>query len=126
MSPQEMLPQATSTQAILPANVLKLIREYSKPLTRPDWRTLQIMPFKCLYNELIQYRYINKKRVIWLLYRIIHNNYTIAHILFHTTYYNIYIASIMLNIPEKILYEITLFFQPLIEDDPEFIFKYSY
>ena len=49
-----------SPHQILPANALKLIREYSKPLTRPDWRTLQIMPFKRLYNELIQYRYINK------------------------------------------------------------------
>ena len=27
----------------LPEDVLKIIREYSKPCTRPDWRTLHIM-----------------------------------------------------------------------------------
>lgn len=29
---------------ILPERVVRLIREYSKPLTRPDWRQLKIMP----------------------------------------------------------------------------------
>jgi hypothetical protein len=29
---------------MLPERVVKLIREYSKPLTRPDWRKLKIMP----------------------------------------------------------------------------------
>jgi hypothetical protein len=33
----------------LPEDVLKIIREFSRPLTRPDWRTLHIMP---------QYEYI--------------------------------------------------------------------
>jgi hypothetical protein len=115
-----------SPQQNLPINAIQLIREYSKPITHPLWRTLQIMPFKSLYNELIQYRYINKKRVLWSLYRIIHNDNTIANILYHTTYYNIYIASIILNMPENILYDITLYFKPLIDDDPEFIFNYRH
>ena len=29
---------------MLPERVVRLIREYSKPLTRPDWRRLNIMP----------------------------------------------------------------------------------
>ena len=29
---------------MLPERVLRLISEYSKPLTRPDWRQLKIMP----------------------------------------------------------------------------------
>jgi len=29
---------------ILPDDVLHLIREYSRPITRPDWRQLHIMP----------------------------------------------------------------------------------
>ena len=28
----------------LPDDVIALIREFSRPLTRPDWRTLHIMP----------------------------------------------------------------------------------
>ena len=29
----------------LPEDVIQLIREYSKPMTRPDWRTLHKMPY---------------------------------------------------------------------------------
>jgi hypothetical protein len=36
---------------MLPERVLRLIREYSKPLTRPDWRRLKIMP-QSLYGNL--------------------------------------------------------------------------
>ena len=28
----------------LPQDILRLIKEYAKPLTRPDWRQLHIMP----------------------------------------------------------------------------------
>lgn len=28
----------------LPEDILKIIKEYSMPVTRPDWRTLHIMP----------------------------------------------------------------------------------
>jgi hypothetical protein len=28
----------------LPEDILKIIKEYSMPITRPDWRTLHIMP----------------------------------------------------------------------------------
>ena len=28
----------------LPEDVLKIIKEYSRPLTRPDWRSLHCMP----------------------------------------------------------------------------------
>lgn len=34
----------------LPDDILFIVREYSKPLTRPDWRTLQ--PCKLIYTEL--------------------------------------------------------------------------
>lgn len=29
----------------LPDDVLQMIKEYAKPLTRPDWRTLHKMPY---------------------------------------------------------------------------------
>ena len=37
---------------VLPARALALIKEYSKPLTRPDWRTLQRMTFDNFYHSL--------------------------------------------------------------------------
>jgi hypothetical protein len=36
---------------MLPERALCLIREYSKPLTRPDWRKLKIMP-QTLYGNI--------------------------------------------------------------------------
>ena len=36
---------------MLPERALCLIREYSKPLTRPDWRKLKIMP-QSLYGNI--------------------------------------------------------------------------
>jgi hypothetical protein len=54
----------------LPERVLRIIREYSKPLTRPDWRQLKIMPQSyfgniihnarhnnVLYNLILAYEY---------------------------------------------------------------------
>jgi hypothetical protein len=35
----------------LPDDVLQLIREYAKPITRPDWRKLHIMKQYTLHNE---------------------------------------------------------------------------
>jgi hypothetical protein len=35
---------------MLPERALRLINEYSKPLTRPDWRRLKIMP-QTLYTK---------------------------------------------------------------------------
>jgi len=36
----------------LPDDVLKIIREYSKPLTRSDWRQIHIMPEYIYKQEL--------------------------------------------------------------------------
>jgi len=44
----------------LPDDVLTLIRDYSKPLTRPDWRTLKPLSGHLFYHEL-NYRLHNLK-----------------------------------------------------------------
>ena len=36
----------------LPDDVLSIIREYSKPLTRPNWRTLRPLSSRLFYHEL--------------------------------------------------------------------------
>jgi hypothetical protein len=109
----------------LPLSALTLISQYSKPLTRPDWRTINPLPFYSLYTEVIQRR-TYKRKVLTALYKTIHNGNRISDILYNTHYYNTYIGSIVLNIPELILTNIALYFQPFIDDDPDFIFKYRY
>jgi hypothetical protein len=37
----------------LPFNALALIREYSRPVTRPDWRNLNRLPLYKLYKEIM-------------------------------------------------------------------------
>ena len=58
----------------LPHNVLCLIREYSKPLTRPDWRTLHHLSnyqlLYCITNDkipmpLLDTIYINMRSSLW-------------------------------------------------------------
>jgi hypothetical protein len=43
----------------LPDDVLAIIRAYSKPLTRPDWRKIKRICMGSLYNEIMQNK--NKK-----------------------------------------------------------------
>lgn len=38
----------------LPEDITNIINEYSKPITRPDWRTLHIMPNQRFYLELMK------------------------------------------------------------------------
>ena len=38
----------------LPQDVLSIIKEYSMPITRPDWKTLHWMTNKHFYLELIK------------------------------------------------------------------------
>jgi hypothetical protein len=45
----------------LPDDVLSIIREYSKPLTRPDWRRLNRLPMYVLYKEIME----NKNKPRW-------------------------------------------------------------
>ena len=110
----------------LPKNAQHLISQYSKPLTRPEWRTIQPMPFQTLYTEVIQRRDLKKRKVLYTLYKTIHKEHTIGGILYYTQYYNTYLGSIVLDIPELVLTNIALYFQPFIDQDEDFIFKYRY
>ena len=39
----------------LPDDILQIIKEYAMPLTRPDWRTLHIMPQDNYHSLLLQH-----------------------------------------------------------------------
>ena len=48
----------------LPEDVLQIIRTYAKPVTRPDWRTLHIMPqevflYECFLQATYRWNRIN-------------------------------------------------------------------
>jgi len=59
----------------LPDDVLQIIREYSKPITRPDWRTLNRLPIHKLFHEIMKkkkksnwnYRYVLQKFIYNIL-----------------------------------------------------------
>jgi hypothetical protein len=46
--PSNVLPSNVLPSNVLPSNVLRLIRDYSKPLTRPNWR--QSKPLTTAYQ----------------------------------------------------------------------------
>ena len=51
----------------LPDDILSIIREYSKPLTRPDWRTLKPLSGHILYTDI--YKIIWTKHNVSSLYK---------------------------------------------------------
>ena len=61
----------------LPDDVLQIIREYSKPVTRPDWRTLHKMTQRH-YNDEYYSQFFSRLSV---LHRCRHDryNYLVAH-----------------------------------------------
>lgn len=42
----------------LPEDVLRIVKEYSMPITRPDWRTLHLMPNHIYKQMLMKYSLI--------------------------------------------------------------------
>jgi len=54
----------------LPEDVLRLVKDFSMPITRPDWRTLNVMPYEIFkqqcyieYYKKWMYPYIYYKKV---------------------------------------------------------------
>ena len=56
---------------MLPSRALQLIREYSKPITRPDWRTCKRITKKDASNHI---RMLDKSPKTRQLYRLVHKN----------------------------------------------------
>lgn len=81
---------------------VKLINEYSKPLTRPDWKSIKRIP-----NMGYIYNIIVKNTIILPVFSILINNilngWNINIILTSVKTYGIFITSKYLNIPINIL-----------------------
>jgi hypothetical protein len=56
---------------MLPSRALQLISEYSKPITRPDWRTCKRITQKDASNHI---RMLDKSPKTRQLYRLVHRN----------------------------------------------------
>jgi len=70
---------SASLASALPVRALFLIREYSRPLTRPDWR--QSKPIITTYNLYLHVTYINPNNLFpptELLHRVILHNILIT------------------------------------------------
>ena len=48
----------------LPDDVLKIIKDYTRPLTRPDWRTLHLMPLQ-KYSDDYYTQYMKRRFVLY-------------------------------------------------------------
>jgi hypothetical protein len=53
----------------LPDDIIRIIREFSKPLTRPDWRTLSLFAQSTLYKDLYDVLYFSYKFKLKPLYK---------------------------------------------------------
>ena len=51
---------------VFPKNILHLISEYSKPVTRPDWRTIKILTQYRIFLDISHNVY--KKRIFYKIY----------------------------------------------------------
>jgi len=59
---------------VLPSRALSLIHEYSKPLTRPDWRTKHLMTAFSIYIDIRKKKIWGQKNFWRHLYSIIIHN----------------------------------------------------
>lgn len=82
--PLQSLPLPSLPLPSLPLRALHLISEYSKPLTRPDWRTCNCLIRFEEYIYTIQYKYMNKNTK---LLNLIHNNIDESDFIKHSTIY---------------------------------------
>ncbi len=61
----------------LPNDVLAIIREYARPMTRPDWRTLHKMPYQlfkdeCFNQAILRWNRITEHNKIFTLWWYVH------------------------------------------------------
>ena len=80
-----------------PQNVLSIIREYSKPQTRPDWKTKPKLTFVQFYYQLKN----SKKTAPFLAINQIQNGYNNLYVYYkYMTHLKIYTQKMALNIIE--------------------------
>ena len=87
----------------LPQRALILIKEYSKPLTRPDWRNIRRLNMGHLYNNIMDNKNKYYPPVFKLFTRNIVKNYSYQYIIQVVKMEGKEKASIILNITIEVL-----------------------
>ena len=93
----------------LPDDVLSIIREFSKPMTRTDWKSIRPLPGHLLYDELYGVVYLGYKPKLKSLYEktfdhLKKSEWGKFHIYFRAEVYN---ATYLFGITTNDLYNIT-------------------
>ena len=98
-----MLTSCMLPSCMLPNHILKLISEYSKPLTRPNWRTFKRQIDTPYFIQCLEKHYINKALVIGRLNMEQSSFYIAYH---HIYYYGIqdYIYAYYINLNHNYLF----------------------
>lgn len=97
---------------MLPANALALIKEYSKPLTPPDWHTRSWLCVGNIYKEIGKYKitnpakYYNNFKLYSLFRNNVQNQYTWWVIYMFYLKNGSKLTSTVFNINIKVLYDI--------------------
>ena len=101
------LPKLQLPSMQLPRNALALIREYSKPLTPPDWHKRQWLCVGDIYKEIGTYKKSKKYDKHFKLYNQflinVQNQYAWFNIYDYYLHTTLYFTSIEFDIPIKIL-----------------------
>ena len=95
---------------MLPNNVLKLIREYSKPLTHPNWKRRRWIPINKIFLSILTYSpniFIKQNKLYELYLQNLFNYKQIDCVLSNITLNGIPNTSNKFDISESILLEIT-------------------
>ena len=87
----------------LPPRALALINEFSKPITRPDWRNIRRINMGHLYNDIMYNKNNYYPSVFNLFTKNIVRNYSYQYIVQAIKMEGKEKASIMLNIPLNVL-----------------------
>jgi hypothetical protein len=99
---------------MLPLNVIALIKEYSRPLTRPDWKTKPVMSLRLFYNNILYHmfhdsysiktiRYLPTKPIVNML-KFVLNGKGIVSIKYDVYVYGPYYVIKKYNITPEIIY----------------------
>jgi len=96
---------------ILPESAVQIIREYSKPLTHPNWKTRKWICVGDMYNEITSYKNKSEKYdKHYTLYRTftmnVQNEYSWWNIQLYYLKCGLKFTSIEHDIPENILRKI--------------------
>lgn len=69
----------------LPDDILQIIKDYSRPMTRPDWRTLHKMSYHLFHLSVLE-RYNPRFFNLVLCYHDIGKNADFMYIVFNTAF----------------------------------------